>query len=163
MPHAWASPASASSPGVACCWWDRCEASRGCDRPARPLLRQAGADQGADLALGDRRVLLEHALPEALLVASRVVEFYTLLGNEAFSDAQDPTIGLTTSNNGFGFDSLAPTIFTFQNQLSSVLEEELTLLRGRDDTQGLVQGAPVYNRLFWNFPTGRPYACRSSP
>jgi hypothetical protein len=88
-----------------------------------------------------------------LLVASRLVEFYTLLGNEAFADSQDPTIGITTGISS-GFDSLAPTIFTFQNQLSSVLEEELTLMRGRDDSQGLVQGSPVYNRLFWNFTTG---------
>ena len=38
------------------------------------------------------------------------------------------------------------------NQCSSLLEEELCLLRGRDDTymQG-VQIAPVYNRLYWNF------------
>ncbi|NKI35646.1 hypothetical protein HFP89_10765 [Wenzhouxiangella sp. XN79A] len=86
-----------------------------------------------------------------LLVASRIVDFYTLLGNEAFADAQDPTIGITTSNGDF---SLAPTIFNFQNQMATVLEEELTLLRGRDESLGGVAGAPVYNRLFWNFTTG---------
>jgi hypothetical protein len=86
-----------------------------------------------------------------LLVASRLVDFYTLLGNEAFADAQDPTIGITTSSGDF---SLAPTIFNFQNQMASVLEEELTLLRGRDTTLGGVAGRPVYNRLFWNFTTG---------
>ncbi|MDX1624883.1 MAG: hypothetical protein R3323_00090 [Wenzhouxiangellaceae bacterium] len=86
-----------------------------------------------------------------LLVASRIVDFYTLLGNEAFADAQDPTIGITTSGGDF---SLAPTIFNFQNQMATVLEEELTLLRGRDRTLGGVAGAPVYNRLFWNFTTG---------
>jgi len=86
-----------------------------------------------------------------LLVASRLVDFYTLLGNEAFADAQDPTIGITTSSGDF---SLAPTIFNFQNQMASLLEEELTLLRGRDDSLGGVAGAPVYNRLFWNFTTG---------
>jgi hypothetical protein len=86
-----------------------------------------------------------------LLVASRIVDFYTLLGNEAFADAQDPTIGITTSNGDF---SLAPTIFNFQNQMATVLEEELTLLRGRDESLGGVAGRPVYNRLFWNFTTG---------
>jgi hypothetical protein len=89
-----------------------------------------------------------------LLVASRLADFYMLLGNEAYADAQDPTVGITTTNNGFGFDSLAPTIFSFQNQLASVLEEELTLLRGRDDSLGPVAANPVYNRLFWNFTTG---------
>ncbi len=86
-----------------------------------------------------------------LLVASRIVDFYTLLGNEAFADAQDPTIGISTSGGDF---SLAPTIFNFQNQMDSVLQEELTLLRGRDENLAGVAGAPVYNRLFWNFTTG---------
>jgi hypothetical protein len=86
-----------------------------------------------------------------LLVASRLVDFYTLLGNEAYADAQDPTIGITTSGGTF---SLAPSIFNFQNQLASLLEEELVLLRGRDDSFGPVAANPVYNRLFWNFTTG---------
>ncbi len=86
-----------------------------------------------------------------LLVASRLVDFYTLLGNEAYADAQDPMIGITTED---GVVSLAPTIFNFQNQLDSLLSEELVLLRGRDDSQGPVAANPVYNRLFWNFTTG---------
>lgn len=86
-----------------------------------------------------------------LLVASRLVDFYTLLGNEAYADAQDPTIAITTSAGNF---SMAPTIFNFQNQLDSLLTEELVLLRGRDTTNGPVAASPVYNRLFWNFTTG---------
>ena len=86
-----------------------------------------------------------------LLVASRIVDFYTLLGNEAYADAQDPTIGITTNDGNF---SLAPSIFNFQNQLASLLDEELVLLRGRDTTNGPVTARPVYNRLFWNFTTG---------
>lgn len=86
-----------------------------------------------------------------LQVASRLVDFYTLLGNEAYADAQDPMIGISTED---GSVSLAPTIFNFQNQLSSLLEEELVLLRGRDDSQAPVRANPVYNRLFWNFTTG---------
>jgi hypothetical protein len=86
-----------------------------------------------------------------LLVASRLVDFYTLLGNEAYADAQDPTIAITTSAGNF---SLAPTIFNFQNQLDSLLSEELVLLRGRDTANGPVAASPVYNRLFWNFTTG---------
>lgn len=87
-----------------------------------------------------------------LLVASRLVDFYTLLGNEAYADAQDPTIGITTNSGNF---SLAPSIFNFQNQLPSLLEEELILLRGRDNSLGPVAARPVYNRLFWNFTTGQ--------
>jgi hypothetical protein len=87
-----------------------------------------------------------------LLVVSRISDFYMLLGNESWADAQDPMIGFGTSSGAFG--SLAPTIFAFQNQLDSLLEEELVLLRGRDDRQGPVKANPVYNRLFWNFTTG---------
>ncbi|MEE4329970.1 MAG: hypothetical protein V2J10_03830, partial [Wenzhouxiangella sp.] len=86
-----------------------------------------------------------------LQVASRLVEFYTLLGNEAYADAQDPTIGITTNSGEF---SLAPAIFNFQNQLASLLDEELVLLRGRDTTNAPVAASPVYNRLFWNFTRG---------
>ncbi len=83
-----------------------------------------------------------------LLVASRLVDFYTLLGNEAYADAQDPTIGIDADA---GTINLNPSIFTFQNQLESPLDEELVLLRGRDDAHGPVAASPVYNRLFWNF------------
>lgn len=80
--------------------------------------------------------------------ASRITQFYTLLGNEAYSDALDPTIGFASNSKEYG--TLAPTIFTFQNQLSSLGEEELTLLRGRPE-----KGAsPAYNRLLWNFTNG---------
>ncbi len=87
-----------------------------------------------------------------LLVASRLADFYTLLGNEAYGDAADPMIGFGTGDGTYG--SLAPAIFAFQNQLDSLLEEELVLLRGRDDGQATVVGRPIYNRLFWNFTTG---------
>ncbi len=86
-----------------------------------------------------------------LLVASRLVDFYTLLGNEAYADAQDPTIAIDSDGGTY---SLSPTIFNFQNQLESLLDEELVLLRGRDDAHGPVAASPVYNRLFWNFTTG---------
>jgi len=86
-----------------------------------------------------------------LNIASRLADFYTLLGNEAYADAQDPTIGITTTD---GLGSLAPTIFTFENQLASLLDEELVLLRGRDASNATVTAGPVYNRLFWNFTTG---------
>jgi hypothetical protein len=79
------------------------------------------------------------------LAATRISDLYMLLGDEAWSDAMDPTIGLGSSSLEYGM--LAPSIFTFQNQQPSLLHEELALLRGVDDTYG----RPVYNRLFWNF------------
>jgi hypothetical protein len=46
---------------------------------------------------------------------------------------------------------LAPAVFSFQNQLSSLLEEELALLRGVDD----YLARPVYNRSSGISPRGR--------
>lgn len=92
-----------------------------------------------------------------LLAATRIADLYTLLGNEAYSDAQDPTIGfgtVGTVGNAATYGSLASSIFAFQNQLDSLLEEELVLLRGRDDRAAGTQGTPIYNRLFWNFTLG---------
>ncbi|HTI72485.1 MAG TPA: LamG-like jellyroll fold domain-containing protein [Candidatus Limnocylindria bacterium] len=80
-----------------------------------------------------------------LLAASRIADLQLLLGNEAYTDAQDPTIGFGSSSVEYG--ALAPTIFTFQNQVATLLDEELALLRGRSE-----EGAyPAYNRLLWNF------------
>ena len=87
-----------------------------------------------------------------LLVAARIADFYTLLGNEAYADAQDPMIGFGTGSDVYG--TLAPTIFAFQNQLDSLLAEELALLRGRDNTNTNTSARPVYNRLYWNFTSG---------
>ncbi len=81
-------------------------------------------------------------------VSSRLSGIFMLLGNEAFSDAQDPTIGFDTSGE---FGSLAPAIFAFQDQTDSLLSEELSLLRGREDGSG---PTPIYNRLIWNFTGG---------
>jgi hypothetical protein len=86
------------------------------------------------------------------MAASRIADLYVLLGNEATADAADPTIGFTTSSDTYG--ATASSIFAFQNQLDSLLEEELGLLRGRDNSSAGVQGAPVYNRLLWNFTLG---------
>lgn len=82
--------------------------------------------------------------------SSRISKFYTLLGNEAYSDALDPTIGYATSSTTYG--ELAPTIFSFMNQLSTLNEEELVLLRGKAGSKENDSGAaPVHNRLLWNF------------
>ena len=87
-----------------------------------------------------------------LLAATKISDLYTVLGNEAYADASDPTIGFSTGSKEYG--SLASSIFAFQNQLDSLLDEELALLRGRDDSAAGVGANPVYNRLFWNFTLG---------
>jgi len=84
-----------------------------------------------------------------LLAASRISDLYVLLGNEALADADDPTIGFFSDEISFG--TIATSMFAFQNQLDSLLEEELALLRGRDDSAAGVGARPVYNRLLWNF------------
>jgi len=91
----------------------------------------------------------DSAANQALLhAASKISDLYVLLANEAFADAQDPTIGYSTSDGQVG--ALAPSIFAFENQLSSLLDEELCLLRGIDRSSG----APAYNRLRWNMTGG---------
>jgi hypothetical protein len=87
-----------------------------------------------------------------LLASSKISDLYMLLGNEAYADAQDPTIGFGTSSGEYG--TTASSIFAFQNQLDSLLEEELALLRGRDNGGASVSAQPIYNRLFWNFTLG---------
>jgi hypothetical protein len=80
-----------------------------------------------------------------LLAATRVTDLYLLLGNEAYADSLDPTIGFGSNSAEYG--QAVTNIFSFQNQLPSLLDEELALLRGIPQSYG----RPVYNRLFWNF------------
>ena len=88
-----------------------------------------------------------------LLVASRCSDLYMLLGNEAFADAANPTIAYGTASGTYG--TQATSIHCFMNMTSTLLDETLTLLRGRDDSQmPPVTTAPVYNRLVWNMGTG---------
>ncbi len=108
-------------------------------------------NRGADLSINALSPVDNPGVNTALLlVASRVSDLYTLLGNEAYADAQDPTIAFGTEDGTYGAE--ATTIHAFMNQTASLLEEELALLRGRDDTFApSVQVYPVYNRLMWNF------------
>jgi hypothetical protein len=83
-----------------------------------------------------------------LLAAGYLNDLYMILGNEAFADAQNPTISLD--------DGLVNTSrFSFEGQVASSLDEELALLRGRDDSVSPgVAVAPAYNRLYWNYTRG---------
>ena len=88
-----------------------------------------------------------------LLVAGYLNDLYSLMGDEAKADAANPTIA--TGSGGAADGSVATAKFSFAGQLPSLLEEELALLRGRDDfMQPGVQTAPAYNRLYWNFTRG---------
>jgi len=88
-----------------------------------------------------------------LLAAGYLNDLYMMIGNEAWADAANPTIGIGTKDRTYG--EIATAVFAFKGQVSSLLEEELALLRGRDDF--LVPGVevpPTYNRLFWNYTRG---------
>ena len=88
-----------------------------------------------------------------LLAAGYLNDLYMFLGNEARADAANPTIGISTTDGELG--SVATSLFAFKGQVSSLIEEELGLLRGRDDfMQPGVRRAPAYNRLYWNFTRG---------
>jgi hypothetical protein len=120
-------------------------------------LYQTILKRGRDLTIDLSRPVSTPAVANALQLAStRLSDFYTLLGNEAYVDAQDPAIGHGSglgndlSGAGPGYGGISPAVFSFQNQMSSLIEEELALLRGVDD----FFARPVYNRLFWNFTKG---------
>ncbi len=88
--------------------------------------------------------------------ASKLNELYTMLGDEALTDAKDPTIAWGTLDlNDVFFGSRASSLFAFQGIVPTLLEEELALLRGLDNTTSTpVTTYPVYNRLYWNFTKG---------
>ncbi|HEX2749622.1 MAG TPA: hypothetical protein VHM91_16550 [Verrucomicrobiales bacterium] len=125
--------------------------------PAKDVIENVGLielyetilKRGRDLSIDLSRPVSTPAIANALQLAStRLSDFYTLLGNEAYGDAQDPTIGFGSDSVDYG--SLAPAVFAFQNQQPDLIGEELGLLRGVDD----FFARPVYNRLFWNFTKG---------
>jgi len=68
-----------------------------------------------------------------LLAAGRLADLYMLLGNEAYADAADPTIAFGTDDGIYG--AQATSLHCFMNQTASLLEEELGLLRGRDNSK----------------------------
>jgi len=123
------------------------------DTPGLIQIYQTVLDRGLSLsANGTPPVDYAPADQALLLAAGKISDLYMLFGNEASADAADPTIGLNPRLPSGG--SLASSLFAFENQVSSLLEEELCLLRGRDDSSAGVGAAPVYNRLFWNFTGG---------
>jgi hypothetical protein len=87
-----------------------------------------------------------------LLAAGYLNDLYVILGNEAYADAANPTILVDA---GGAATEVSTSRFAFEGQAATVLEEELILLRGRDDSQAPgVNITPVYNRLVWNYTGG---------
>jgi hypothetical protein len=63
-----------------------------------------------------------------LLAASKIADLYMLLGNESFADAADPTIGLFAAQGPPPKSYDPHAVFCFENQVPSLLDEELALL-----------------------------------
>ena len=83
-----------------------------------------------------------------LLAAGYLNDLYMIVGNEAYADAANPTISLDDG-------SVNTSRFSFEGQVASSLDEELALLRGRDNSVSPgVMTAPAYNRLYWNYTGG---------
>lgn len=87
-----------------------------------------------------------------ILAAGYLNDLYNILGNEAFADAANPTISIDDQS---GATEINTSRFSFEAQVATSLDEELSLLRGRDDIASPgVRTAPAYNRLYWNFTRG---------
>ncbi len=87
-----------------------------------------------------------------LLAAGYLNDLYITLGNEASDDADNPTIAI---DGDMGSSQVNSSRFSFEGQVPSLIEEELAMLRGRDDFLSTgVTSAPAYNRLFWNYING---------
>ena len=99
------------------------------------------------VAAGGENVDLSKQL---ILATTRMGEFYSLLGAEAYSDAKNPLIGSSTD------EPTAAGVFCFANQVPTLLDEELALLRGRTSATQFpkLTAAPYFNRLLWNFTKG---------
>ena len=99
---------------------------------------------------------------QLLLAAERLCDLYVVLGNEAYADALNPTIGFGTEwptvaagTTPVEFGAESTGLFCFDNQVPTLLDEELALLRGRTGANNpSVTMAPFYNRLVWNFTRG---------
>ena len=123
-------------------------------------------DQAESLSIDNGRDQTDDSVNQQLLFAAHhLADFYMSLGNEAYSDAVNPTIGFGSTftaadGNTFSIDYGAASsgLFCFDNQCASLLDEELALLRGRPMTDSPVNRySPCYNRLLWNF-TGDTFA-----
>lgn len=87
-----------------------------------------------------------------LLTAGYLNDLYMTLGNEASDDADNPTISI---DGDLASSEVSTSRFSFEGQVPTLIDEELALLRGRDDfLSPAVTAAPAYNRLYWNYTNG---------
>ncbi|MBR4654009.1 MAG: hypothetical protein IKO72_11680 [Kiritimatiellae bacterium] len=109
--------------------------------------------ESLSLALGINDVSANKQLLEAV---SRLADLYTLLGDDAYSDASNPTISVGSTGEMLStLDMLPANTYCFANQVPSLLDEELALLRGRSSAVAPnMTTYPYYNRLMWNFTKG---------
>ena len=94
---------------------------------------------------------------QLLLAQTRMGEFYSLLGAEAYSDAKNPLVAQRTLDDMEESTlNLPSSVFCFANQVPTLLDEELALLRGRSAATAYprMTEAPCYNRLAWNLTKG---------
>ncbi len=91
---------------------------------------------------------------QALLLASGYLnDLYMTLGNAAWANSLNPTIGFGTGNQTYG--AVATASFCFEGEEPTLLAQNLALLRGRDDSLSPGVGLPpAYNRLYWNYTYG---------
>lgn len=88
-----------------------------------------------------------------LLAAGYISDLYKLEGDEAWADANNPTISIGSKDVSYG--QVATSLFPFMGQVATLMEEQQAMLRGRDDFSAPGVGiAPVYNRLYWNYTRG---------
>ena len=89
-----------------------------------------------------------------LLVAGYLGDLYKIIADDAYADAQDPTIAFSLNSGEVGAVSTT-SMFSFLGQVPDLIDEELVLLRGRDDRLlPSVQIPPFYNRFIWNYTNG---------
>ena len=87
-----------------------------------------------------------------LLAAGYLNDLYTILGNEGYADAANPTISIDDQTT---VTEVNTSRYAFESQVASALDEELALLGGRDNLASPGTGiAPAYNRLYWNYTRG---------
>ena len=98
---------------------------------------------------------------QLLLAVQRLSDLYTTLGDEAYADALNPTIGFGSNfaevkpQLQIDYGAASSALFCFDNQVPTLLDEELALVRGRpclNDPDG--RTGPFFNRLVWNFTKG---------
>ncbi len=88
-----------------------------------------------------------------LLAAGYMSDLYKLVGDEAWADANNPTISIGSKDVTYG--QVATSLFPFMGQAATLMEQQQDMLRGRDDFAAPgITIAPVYNRLYWNYTRG---------